>query len=61
MPGVSLGAPGDPRVYTRDGFAVTLWTYYEPVTPQTSPVVADHSPEFADADRLFLSGRPASL
>ncbi|MFB7553050.1 aminoglycoside phosphotransferase family protein, partial [Streptomyces sp. NPDC056154] len=28
----------DPRVYTRDGFTVTLWTYYEPVTPHTSPV-----------------------
>ncbi|MFF0739042.1 phosphotransferase enzyme family protein [Streptomyces sp. NPDC004111] len=27
----------DPRVYTQDGFAVTLWTYYEPVTPQFSP------------------------
>ncbi|WEV29585.1 aminoglycoside phosphotransferase family protein [Streptomyces sp. 71268] len=26
------------RVYTRDGFAVTLWTYYEPVTPHTPPV-----------------------
>ena len=24
----------DPRVYTRDGFAVTLWTYYEPATPR---------------------------
>jgi len=24
----------DPRVYERDGFAVTLWTYYEPATPQ---------------------------
>ncbi len=22
----------EPRVYQRDGFAVTLWTYYEPVT-----------------------------
>ena len=22
----------EPRVYTRDGFAVTLWTYYEPAT-----------------------------
>ncbi|MEO8457631.1 MAG: aminoglycoside phosphotransferase family protein [Chloroflexota bacterium] len=22
-----------PRVYVRDGFAVTLWTYYEPVAP----------------------------
>ncbi|MFI5940583.1 phosphotransferase [Streptomyces uncialis] len=28
----------DPRVYTRDGFAVTLWTYYEPVAPRFSPV-----------------------
>lgn len=28
----------NPRVYTHDGFAVTLWTYYEPVTPHTSPV-----------------------
>jgi Phosphotransferase enzyme family len=27
----------EPRVYTRDGFAVTLWTYYEPVTPHVSP------------------------
>ncbi|MEV0949491.1 aminoglycoside phosphotransferase family protein [Promicromonospora sp. NPDC050249] len=25
------------RVYRRNGFAVTLWTYYEPVTPPTSP------------------------
>jgi Ser/Thr protein kinase RdoA (MazF antagonist) len=24
----------DPRVYERDGFVVTLWTYYEPVAPQ---------------------------
>ncbi|WP_443045202.1 hypothetical protein [Streptomyces sp. NBC_00145] len=28
----------EPRAYTRDGFAVTLWTYYEPVTPHVSPV-----------------------
>jgi hypothetical protein len=27
----------DPRRYQRDGFEVTLWTYYEPVTP---PVTA---------------------
>jgi hypothetical protein len=27
----------DPLVYADDGFAVTLWTYYEPVTPQVSP------------------------
>ena len=24
----------EPRVYVRDGFAVTLWTYYEPVPPR---------------------------
>jgi hypothetical protein len=24
----------DPRVYERDGFVVTLWTYYEPALPQ---------------------------
>lgn len=23
----------EPRVYLRDGFAITLWTYYEPVPP----------------------------
>jgi Ser/Thr protein kinase RdoA (MazF antagonist) len=24
----------EPRVYERDGYVVTLWTYYEPATPQ---------------------------
>src|SRR5436190_1991825 len=24
----------EPRVHQRDGFAVTLWTYYDPVTPR---------------------------
>ena len=29
----------EPRVYERDGFVVTLWTYYEPVTTrEVSPV-----------------------
>jgi hypothetical protein len=28
----------DPLVYTRDGFDVTLWIYYEPVTPHIAPV-----------------------
>jgi Phosphotransferase enzyme family len=27
----------EPRVYERDGFVVTLWTYYEPATPQEVP------------------------
>ncbi|MFC4056317.1 phosphotransferase family protein [Actinomadura syzygii] len=27
-----------PSTFTRDGFTVTLWTYYQPVTSHTSPV-----------------------
>jgi Ser/Thr protein kinase RdoA (MazF antagonist) len=28
----------EPRVYERDGFVITLWTYYDPVTPpEVSP------------------------
>lgn len=27
----------NPRVYTHDGFAVTLWTYHAPVAPHPSP------------------------
>jgi len=27
----------EPRPYERDGFVVTLWTYYEPVTPREIP------------------------
>ncbi|HEU5346436.1 MAG TPA: aminoglycoside phosphotransferase family protein, partial [Ktedonobacterales bacterium] len=27
----------DPRVYERDGFVVTLWTYYEPAAPGEAP------------------------
>jgi len=27
----------EPCVYERDGFVVTLWTYYEPGTPERSP------------------------
>jgi aminoglycoside phosphotransferase (APT) family kinase protein len=36
-PVAALDPRVDPLVYTRDGFAVTLWTYYEPVTPHVSP------------------------
>ena len=39
----------DPLVYMDDGFAVTLWTYYEPVTPQVPPA------EYANAlERLHV-------
>ena len=36
----------EPRVYERDGFVVTLWTYYEPVTSQeVSPADYAHALE----------------
>jgi len=43
----------EPRVYERDGFAVTLWTYYQPVPPQEiSPA------DYADAlERLHCGMR----
>ncbi|WP_037574151.1 aminoglycoside phosphotransferase family protein [Phaeacidiphilus oryzae] len=40
----------DPRVYTRDGFAVTFWTYYEPVAPDVPPA------EYAEALELLHAG-----
>lgn len=47
----------EPRVYERDGFAVTLWTYYEPVPPH------DIAPdEYASAlERLHAGMRQADL
>ena len=36
----------EPLVYTRDGFAVTLWTYHEPVTPSVT----------AKPSRVYTSG-----
>ena len=42
----------DPLVHLDDGFAVTLWTYYEPVTPEVSPA------DYADAlERLHVGMR----
>jgi hypothetical protein len=32
-PVAALEPRAEPRVYERDGFAVTLWTYYEPAAP----------------------------
>ena len=47
----------DPRVYVRDGFVVTLWTYYEPVSPRdVTPV------EYAQAlERLHAGMRGIDL
>jgi aminoglycoside phosphotransferase (APT) family kinase protein len=37
-PVAALDPRADPRVYESDGFAVTLWTYYEPAVPgEVSP------------------------
>ena len=33
-PVAALDLRVEPRVYLRDGFAITLWTYYEPVPPR---------------------------
>ena len=33
-PVVALESRVEPRVYERDGFVVTLWTYYKPATPR---------------------------
>ena len=56
-PVAALEARVDPRVYEGDGFAVTLWIYYEEVTPdQVSPA------EYADAlHRLHAGMRSVEL
>src|SRR5437763_12619622 len=33
-PVAALDPRVEPRVYERDGFVITLWTYYEPATPR---------------------------
>ena len=47
----------EPRVYEHDGFVVTLWTYYEPVTPrEVSPA------EYANAlERLHAGMRKLNV
>jgi hypothetical protein len=43
-PVAALDPRVEPRAHERDGFVVTLWTYYEPVAPQQIP-----PPDYADA------------
>ncbi|WP_128376260.1 phosphotransferase enzyme family protein [Streptomyces cavernae] len=52
-PVAALDPRVEPRVHERDGFVITLWTYYEPVTPQeVSPA------DYADAlERLHAGMR----
>ena len=47
----------EPRVYLRDGFVVTLWTYYEPATSQDHP-----ASDYADAlERLHVGMRKVDV
>ncbi len=51
-PVASLEPRVEPRGYEHDGFEVTLWTYYEPVTSESSPAA------YADAlERLHAGMR----
>jgi aminoglycoside phosphotransferase (APT) family kinase protein len=52
-PVAALEPRAEPRVHERDGFVVTLWTYYEPVTPREVPPA-----DYADAlERLHAGMR----
>jgi len=50
-PVAALDPRVDPRVYERDGFALTLWTYYESTTPAPVPPA-----DYADALRRLHAG-----
>src|SRR5882757_1725921 len=56
-PVAALDPRVEPRVYERDGFALTLWTYYQPATPQeVSPA------DYADAlERLHVGMRKLDI
>ncbi|MGW7295326.1 phosphotransferase [Streptomyces xiamenensis] len=56
-PMAALDPRVEPRAYERDGFVVTFWTYYEPVSTQ-EPSPAD----YADAlQRLHTGMRPLDI
>jgi Ser/Thr protein kinase RdoA (MazF antagonist) len=47
----------EPRVHERDGFAVTLWTYYQPAVPREAPPAG-----YASAlERLHAGLRPLDV
>jgi Ser/Thr protein kinase RdoA (MazF antagonist) len=55
-PVASLDPRVEPRVYVRDGFVITLWTYYEPVSPDAE------AGEYAQAlERLHAGMRHVDL
>ncbi|WP_049562108.1 phosphotransferase [Nonomuraea sp. SBT364] len=56
-PVAALDPRVEPRVYARDGFEITLWTYYEPVSRQVVPPA-----DYAGAlQRLHAGMRPLDL
>jgi hypothetical protein len=56
-PAVALDPRVEPRVYVRDGFTITLWTYHEPV-----PTRKAASAEYADAlERLHARMRQIDM
>lgn len=55
-PVAALDPRVEPRMYTRDGFAMTLWTYYEDVSREITPG------EYADAlERLHAGMRQVTM
>ncbi|WP_198961897.1 aminoglycoside phosphotransferase family protein [Pseudonocardia sp. MH-G8] len=50
-PVAALDPRVEPRVHERDGFEVTLWTYYEPATPREVPPA-----DYADALQRLHAG-----
>ena len=55
-PVAALDPRVSPRGYRRDGFEVTLWTWYEPATPEISPAA------YADAlERLHAGMRTVDV
>jgi hypothetical protein len=55
-PVAELDPRAEPRVYLRDGFAISLWTYYEPAGSQITPA------DYADAlVRLHAALRQTDL
>jgi hypothetical protein len=57
-PVAALDPRAEPRVYERDGFVVTLWTYYQPVAPrEVSPADYAHALERLHASMRQLDVR----
>ena len=57
-PVAALDPRAEPRVYERDGFVVTLWTYYKPVTPrEVAPTDYANALERLHADMRQLDVR----